>query len=208
MAEIRRLRNRVSKAMPLAKDVSERKHLVSLIKRLSLAEIYCEPSEAIKRTSTSQGDMADGEYESISSESDETDALRRIAESMLTSGDPPSPSSAEDLCQIVSSLTIVESLLTSIAKYFYCTTWAKFDVEGMYRGERWKGKYTILIEDMSGRTIIAAEGARDLAMAFGISVKSATDRLSRVFPGKQGKGTKKIVFDGRKCIVWFLLEEE
>ena len=204
MAEIRRLRSRVSKAMPLAKDISERKHLVSLIKRLSLAEIYCEPSE----TSTSQGDTADGEYESISSESDETDALRRIAESMLTSSDPPSPSSAEGLCQIVSSLTIVESLLTSIAKYFYCTTWAKFDVEGMYRGERWKGKYTILIEDMSGRTIIAAEGARDLAMAFGISVKSATDRLSRVFPGKQGKGTKKIVFDGRKCIVWFLLEEE
>lgn len=110
------------------------------------------------------------------------------------------------LSDMMDLLIKAKRLLSAITKYFYCEAWAKSDVDGLYDNRKWKGRYTVFVQGLDGSTVCAAEGPKDLAKTLGISVKSATDKLSRVFPGKEGEGTKKAVFNGHKCKVYFILE--
>lgn len=133
-------------------------------------------------------------------------AIKRIS-SILETDRSLDGSRCLEFLKLLACLHGARCLIKPIAKSFYGIALHNGDLDGLYDGEKWKGLYTVYVTSKEGNILFTAEGARELSKILGVSIRSATDKLSRAFPGRAGKGAKKIVYDGKLCDVYFVLDE-
>lgn len=98
--------------------------------------------------------------------------------------------------------------LLSLRKSFYQMCYDGGEALDLFDSGKWKGRYEIFVTDSSGNTVCSVPGAREFARVFGISFKSAADRLSRVFRENGGRSSGKVVLGGKKYEIWFVKDEE
>ncbi len=98
--------------------------------------------------------------------------------------------------------------LVSLRKSFYQMCYDGGEALDLFDSGKWKGRYEIFVADSDGNTVCSVSGAREFARVFGISFKSAADRLSRVFRENGGRSGGKVVLGGKKYEIWFVKDEE
>lgn len=180
--------------------------MANAIAKLALAESAFDTTQNVKR-SLPDSKYRKGCYYKARSVADLARKAAKDARASLVKGEGLSLKETVALAEMAAALAVASVGASQIAKRLYALEFEEDGGESIYDPSKWKGRYTVALYDEDDEPLFF-DGPRDMANAFGITVKSAVDRLSSAFPGREGEGKKQLVIHGRKYSVHFVLEDD